>query len=532
VCLSLQEVIQCKKKEAFVMVRNVSNFRFNYSFLLWFVLVAFTFQIFCIFNASNASAATQVSLEWNANSETDLAGYRIFCREQSQSYDYLNPSWEGTDTSCTISDLDETKTYCFVARAFNAEGVESQDSIELCQEASAVPNLSPTADAGPDQTVGQGMTVMLNGANSTDPDDGIASYHWAQTGGPAVTLSDPAVKQPMFTAPDVNKAGATLTFELTLVDHSGNQAKDVCTVNVTWENEPPQANAGLDQTVEEGSAVTLDGTSSLDIDDGIASYKWTQNGGLAVTLLKPSSPKATFTAPNVGPDGASLGFILTVTDADGLQNTDTCVVNVSWQNQPPKAVVTPDYMETDGGTLVSLDGSASTDPDDGIASYIWTQVNGDPVSLSDPTSAITTFVAPKTDSLSKNLNFRLTVKDRGGLQSTADSTVYVNPNTTSQNIPSNNSPVADFSYNVNSQTAAFTDLSGDTDGTIASWSWNFGDGSTSTNKNPSHRYRRDGTYTVTLAVIDNGGASNTHSKTVTISTRTKRSSSRLRWRWR
>ncbi|MGA8179623.1 MAG: PKD domain-containing protein [Desulfobacterales bacterium] len=513
------------------MVRNVRNSRFNYSFLLWFVFVTFTFQIFCIFNAPNASAATQVSLEWNANSETDLAGYRIFCREQSQSYDYLNPSWEGTDTTCTISDLDETKTYCFVARAFNSEEVESQDSIELCQKASAVPNLSPTADAGPDQTVSQGHSVVLNGANSTDADDGIASYRWAQTGGPAVTLSNPSATRPTFTSPDVTQAGATLTFELTVVDRGGNQAKDVCVVNVTWENEPPQANAGLDQTVEEGSAVTLDGSSSLDIDDGLAGYRWTQTGGPTVTLLNRTSSKATFAAPNVGPDGVSLSFNLTVTDADGLQNTDACIVNVSWQNEPPRAVVTPDYMETDGGALVTLDGSGSTDPDDGITSYLWTQVSGDPVSLSDPTSAVAKFVAPKTGSLGKNLNFRLTVKDRGGLQSTADSTVYVNPNTR-QNTPLNNPPVADFSYNVNSQTAAFTDLSGDTDGTIASWSWNFGDGSTSTHKNPGHRYRKDGTYTVTLTVIDNGGASNSHSKTVTISTRTKRSSSRLRWRWR
>ena len=510
------------------MVRILSKYRFNYSFLFRSVLVTFIFQFFCIFNAS---AASQVQLAWDANSESDLAGYRIFCREQSQPYDYANPSWEGTDTSCTISDLDETKAYCFVARAFNARDDESENSIELCQELSALPNQMPTADAGPDQTVSQGQTVLLNGSNSTDPDDGIASYHWAQTGGPSVTLSNPDVTKPTFTAPDMAQAGVTLTFELTVVDRSGKEAKDECAVNVTWQNEPPQANAGPDQTVEEGNVVTLDGSSSLDIDDGIARYLWTQTKGLTVNLSDPSSPQAIFTAPNVGTDGASLSFNLTVTDADGLQNTDACVVNVSSQNKPPTAIVKPDYMETDGGALVTLDGSASTDPDDGIASYLWTQVNGAPVSLSAPTSAKMTFVAPKTDSFGRNLNFRLTVKDRGGLQSTADSTVYVSPNSSQTALP-NNSPASDFRYAVSRQRVAFTDLSTDTDGTIVSWSWNFGDGKTDTNENPSHRYNRDGTYTVTLMVTDNDGASNSQSKTVTIGTRTKRSKLRWGWRWR
>jgi len=179
-------------------------------------------------------------LERDPNTEADLAGYRIFSREQSQSYDYASPSWEGTDTSCTIYNLDETKTYCFVARAFDTYGNESQDSAEICKDFLTITNQPPTADAGPDQTVNEGQTVSLDGSSSTDPDDSIASYHWAQTGGPAVTLSDPNGAQPTFTAPDIGPAGAALTFELTVTDQGGNQAKDVCVVNVTWQNEPPR----------------------------------------------------------------------------------------------------------------------------------------------------------------------------------------------------------------------------------------------------------------------------------------------------
>jgi len=490
------------------MAKIITTYRFNYSFLFWFI---FSTMTFILFPGYNSFASTHVILEWTSNNESDLAGYKIFCREQGQSYDYSNPSWEGTENYCTIYDLDETRTYYFVARAYDTEGFESEDSEEVCHMPTVMPeNQPPIANAGPDQTVDEGQLVNLNGSNSTDPDDGIASYHWVQTGETSVILSDPNGQQPFFTAPDVGAEGVCLSFELTVTDHGGVEKTDSCIVNVTRLNEPPVANAGPDQTVEEGDVVRLDGTSSVDIDDGIASYQWSQIGVPAITLSNPASSQPTFTAANVGPDGASLTFNLTVTDAGGMQNTDSCIVNISWQNQPPTAVVTPDYMETTEGSLVRLDGSASKDSDDGIASYLWTQVDGDPVSLSDPTSAVTTITAPKTDSLGKNLKFKLTVKDHGGLQSTADSFIYIR-----QKELSNNPPASDFSYaTMWRKTVRFTDRSTDSDGTIVSWFWNFGDGKTSTRQNPWHRYRKIGNYSVTLTVTDDGGVSKSTSKTV------------------
>ena len=171
------------------MVRIFSKYRFNYSFLFCFIF--FTLNLLFFFTP-NASASIQVAFAWDPNSESDLAGYRVYSREEGQSYNYDNPSWEGTETTCTIYDLDETKTYYFVSRAFDTEGLESDDSDELCLEAGTSPNdQPPIADAGPDQTVDESQLVTLNGSNSTDPDDGIASYHWVQIIGPQVSLSDP-----------------------------------------------------------------------------------------------------------------------------------------------------------------------------------------------------------------------------------------------------------------------------------------------------------------------------------------------------
>jgi hypothetical protein len=94
-------------------------------------------------------------------------------------------------------------------------------------------------------------------------------------------------------------------------------------------NEPPTADASPDQTVDEGATVTLDASSSSDLDDGIASYLWTQTAGTSVTLSDTTAVQPTFIAPNVDEEGEALSFQLTVTDNGGLQDSDTCIVNIT-----------------------------------------------------------------------------------------------------------------------------------------------------------------------------------------------------------
>ncbi len=107
-------------------------------------------------------------------------------------------------------------------------------------------------------------------------------------------------------------------------------------------------------------------------------------------------------------------------------------------------------------------------------------------------------------------------KIKYGECSIEDSVAYIDYQQ-SGNVP----PTADFSYSPSNptdrDTVHFTDLSIDSDGSIASWYWKFGDGNISYQQNPTHQYADDGAYQVNLTVTDNDGASDSISKNIDIS---------------
>jgi hypothetical protein len=114
-----------------------------------------------------------------------------------------------------------------------------------------------------------------------------------------------------------DEAGASYT-----IDSVGST-----TLTVEDPNTQPTADAGDDQTVEEGAGVTLDGTGSSDPDGDTLTYAWTQTGGPDVSLSDTSVAEPTFTAPEVDTD-TTLTFDLEVTDPDGASDTDTVEVTV------------------------------------------------------------------------------------------------------------------------------------------------------------------------------------------------------------
>ncbi len=286
--------------------------------------------------------------------------------------------------------------------------LSSIDTINVTVAAPA--NRMPVADAGPDQAVYSGAAVTLDGTGSSDPDSGDSIlYSWSQTSGDTVTLSNSTISSPTFTAPT---GPAILIFELSVTDTGSLSSTD--TVNVTVAAPPnrmPVADAGPDQAVYSGAAVTLDGTGSSDPDDDVLSYMWSQTSGDTVTLSNSTISSPTFTAP-AGP--AVLVFELSVTDTGSLSSIDTVNVTVTAPpNRMPVADAGPDQAVY-SGAAVTLDGTGSSDPDDDVLSYMWSQTSGTTVTLSNSSAVSPTFTAPTGPAV---LAFLLNVTD-GALFST------------------------------------------------------------------------------------------------------------------
>lgn len=123
----------------------------------------------------------------------------------------------------------------------------------------------PTADAGPDQTVDEAVTVTLDGSNSTD-DEGIHRYLWTQTVGTPVTLSDATDVKPTFVTPPVDSNGTHLEFLLTIIDitrilHTDKVSIDVDDNGITGfpaDVLPTESSTGKNMgiKVESGGSVT------------------------------------------------------------------------------------------------------------------------------------------------------------------------------------------------------------------------------------------------------------------------------------
>jgi hypothetical protein len=133
---------------------------------------------------------------------------------------------------------------------------------------------------------------------------------------------------------DVTVDGQSMGSLETYTFHEVTDNHDIY-ASFTTTNRAPQADAGRDQRVSPNSTVTLDGSRSSDADGNIQSYEWIQIGTPQVQLNNAETTHPSFTAPDPGPQGATLVFQLTVTDAMGLSSTDRVSVMVDGNNQPP-----------------------------------------------------------------------------------------------------------------------------------------------------------------------------------------------------
>jgi len=228
--------------------------------------------------------------------------------------------------------------------------------------------------------------IEVDGRCSIDSDGTVVSYAWDWgDGSPAGNGA---------TASHAYAANGTYTVTLTITDDDG--LTDTTSRTASWF--PPWP---CFTHTANGWDVSVDGRCSVDGDGAIASYAWNWGDG------SPSGSGAT--ASHTYGAAGTYTITLTVRDSDGFLRTTGRSVTFN----PPTArfdVATVSFT-------ISVDASASSDPDGTIIAYAWDW--GD-------TSTGTGMLASHTYGASGRFTVRLTVTDDAGLTGTAQAEVSVN----------------------------------------------------------------------------------------------------------
>ncbi len=239
------------------------------------------------------------------------------------------------------------------------------------------------------------QNISLDASMSFDPDGSPfpISYQWRVVSVPIGSQVSNASLTSLDTVSTGFVADVLGNYDIELVvDDGAQQTATISTIAVV--NQPPVADAGISQEVENGSIVTLDGSSSADADGDMLEYAWVvvnQPDGASVSLSDPASVMPSFT-PTV--DG-TYTFGLVVDDGFEASNIDLVEIIVTSENTAPVAII-----EVSGslfvGSQITLDASQSTDADNGPLplSYTW-QSTGTLQANLDETDQVTTRFIPQ-----------------------------------------------------------------------------------------------------------------------------------------
>ncbi len=402
-------------------------------------------------------------------------------------------------------------TYTVTLTVTDDDGGVGSDTLSV-----TVQNVTPSVDAGPDQTLVEGDTATVT-ASFTDPgvtDTHTATVNWGD-GSPLATATVSETNgNGTATGSHVYPDNGVFTVTVTVRDNGGASRSDALIVTV--QNAPPVVDAGSDQAARVNAAVSLPPATFTDRgvrDTHTARIDW-GDGVVEDSVVTETNGSGSVAGSHAYGQAGQYTVTVTVTDKDGGVGSDTFRVNVTVGNEPPQAVIGGPYTVNEGSS-VTLDGRGSTDPNNDQLSFAW-ELDNDGQFDDGGGSTVVSFSRPDNGVYP----IRLQVSD-GQLSATAATTVTVVNVAPTVNAGPNQSVT--LGVRVQLIQTRFTDP-GALDTHTARINWGDGTGEdgvvTETNGSGnvagSHTYATARTYTVTVTVTDkdSGVGSDTFQVTV------------------
>ena len=404
----------------------------------------------------------------------------------------------GNATTAGITVNPSTNT-TYTVTVTNSNGCTSTDAV------SVYVHTLPTVNAGANQSICRGSAANLNAVAS-----GAVSYLWTPGG---LTTQNISVS-PLWTA----------NYTVTVTDANGCIARDTVQVAV---NTIPVINAGPDQTICNGSTISLTAT-------GAPNLTWYPGNVSGTSFLVTPTTNSTYFVVGVSAAGCqssdTVNVVVNPTPVVNIPPTFVCpgtsttldagnpgstytwstgdttqTIVVSDSGSYSVVVSTPNGCSTLGNTNVTVGGAVIGNP---TVLSMCTGQNGT-LSAGNAGSSYLWSTGDTTQTINVNTagNYSVQVTDANGCSATFVNTVNVNPIP----VPAFIAPSVCFGTAV-----SFTNSSSISTGNITVNDWDFGNGFSSSALNPSYSYASTGTYNVTLTVTSAAGCSASTTQTLTV----------------
>ena len=295
-------------------------------------------------SAVMAANGSSVTLAWNANSESNLAGYRLLYGTTSGVYPVSVDV--GNATTATAGGLNPGQTYYFAVVAYNSAGQTSPPSAQVVQVAPGTPNTAPSATSFA-LRLNEDSQIPATLVGSDVDGDSLVFTVATQPSRGTLTGTPPNLTY----RPNANFSGND-SFTFRAFDGLATSPPATVSITVDPVNDPPVATPQAVVTNEDSSVSIVLGGSDV---EGSA-LRYTVITQPTKGVLSGTPPNLSYRPnPNVnGPD--SFTFRVNDNTADSV-TAATVNISITPVNDPP--VATPQAVVTheDSSVGIVLSGS-------------------------------------------------------------------------------------------------------------------------------------------------------------------------------